>query len=202
MEYLDKKIMSFQRKKVEVFQEKYDLTEQRKKEILQTAKERKRFYTLIKRNIRVNPSSSRSAEMDFEEIQELKQKLEPSEKRIKAIEEKIGKLEFQETKQRLLNEVDILESMFHEVQWSIVKASIYEVSQKTYVESLKTVFKTVSKEEQERYVLPTPQDKIWNTLDWKPCADKLYSEARKGYYEALEKFLEKKRKEEKKNVVS
>jgi hypothetical protein len=190
--------MSFQRKIVGVFQEKYDLTEQRKQEILETAKERKRFYTLVKRNIRVEPSSSRSAEMDFQEIQELKQKLEPSEKRIKAIEAKLSLLEFQETKQRLLNEVDILESMFHEVEWSIVKAEIYEVSQKTYAEALKTVFKTLSKQEQEKHYFPTPQDKIWNTLDWKPHADKLYAEARKGYYENMEKLLAK-RKEDKKN---
>lgn len=187
MENLDKKVTAFQIKKASTFQEKQELKEQYRKEFMEGIKERKRLVILEKRNIMTEPSISRSAEMDYAEMKELKQKLEPSEKRVKAIEAKLRLLEFSETKQQLLNETEILESMFSEVEWSIVKAEIYEVSQRTYAEAMKTVKKTLSKQEQEKIYFPTPQDKIWNTLDWKPYADKLYSEARNGYYEALEK---------------
>jgi hypothetical protein len=196
MEYLDKKIMAFQQKKVEVFQEKHDLKEEYTKEFMKDIKERKRILILEERNIDVDPSSSRNAEEDYAEMKELKQKLEPSLAKTEQLEAKIKELQFSETRQSLLHEVDVLESMFHEVEWSIVKAEIYEVSQKTYAEALKTVFKTLSKQEQEKHYFPKPQDKFWNTLDWKPYADKLYSEARNGYYESLEKQKKEQEKAE------
>ena len=75
MEYLDKKIMAFQQKKVEVFQEKHDLKEEYTKEFMKDIKERKRILILEERNIDVDPSSSRNAEEDYAEMKELKQNI-------------------------------------------------------------------------------------------------------------------------------
>jgi hypothetical protein len=202
VEYLDKKVTALQKRKVEAFLETHELKEKWKKEVLETAKERKRMYTLIKRNIRVDPSSSRSAEMDIEEIKELKQKLNPSLAKTELIEAKIKELQFTETRKALLHEVDVAQSMFEETAWLLMKASLYEsahsaqeqLKQQRLAEmKAKSTANCKYSPQHEDYFLPKEKDL------WKSLAEEEFKRRQKKYFENLEKILEKKRKEAKKN---
>ena len=208
VKYLDKKITSFQRKKVDAFVETHELKEQRKKEILESPRQRKRLYTLKIRNAGVVPSSSRNAELDYEEIEELETVLKPSEDRIREIEERIETLKFAETKKALFHEVDIAQSMYEEVVWSLMKASLYEKAHsaqekiKTDVEQKWRKFEKEVKDKQgyEYKILPKYEG-FWKPEEkdlWKTLAEEEYRRQRNLYYSNLEKILNK-RKEDQKN---
>jgi len=192
--FLDKKILAFQRKKVEVFQEKHELKEEYRTEFMKGINERKRLVILEERNINVDPSSSRWAEEDFAEMDKITETLKPSENKIKEIKQRLETLKFSETKQRLNHEVDILESMFTEVQWSLVKASLYEKAHSAQEELIQERLADMKK----RGVIPQHEGylKSEDRDTWKKMAETEYEKRRKKYYENLEKIQNRRKKEQ------
>ena len=181
--------------------ETHELKEKWKKEVLETAKERKRMYTLIKRNIRVDPSSSRSAEMDIEEIKELKQKLKPSLDKTELIEAKIKELQLTETRKALLHEVDIAQSMFEDVVWLLMKASLFEEAHKWQENIIQKRLREMKRQETPNFKIIPLYEGYHVSEDrdtWRKLAETEFERRRKKYFENLEKIF-KKRKEDKKN---
>lgn len=196
VKYLDKKVMSFQRKKVEVFQEKHDLKDEYTKEFMKGINERKRVLLLEKRNIGVDPSSSRWVEEDFAEIKKLKETLKPSEDRIKEIEERIETLKFTETKQRLNHEVDVAQSMYEDVVWLLMKATLFEeahsAQEKLKNERLAEMKRKGILPQYEGYFKPKDRDL------WKSLAEDEFKRRQQKYFENLEKIFKKRKKEQEK----
>ena len=201
VKYLDKKVLAFQRKKVEVFQEKGELKEEYRKEFMKGINERKRFLILEKRNIKVDPSSSRWAEEDFAEMKKLKETLKPSEQKIKEIEERIETLKFTETKQRLNHDIDVAQSMYEDVVWLLMKATLFEEAHSAQ-EQLKQQRLAEMKGKSTPNCKIFPQyEGYWKPEEkdlWKTLAEEEFKRRQKKYYENLEKILEKRKKEHEK----
>jgi len=200
-ECLDKKVVAFQIKKASTFQEKYELRDEHRTEHMKGIKERKRFLLLEKRNIGVNPSSSRLVEMDFAEMKELEKKLEPSETRIKEIKQRLETLKFSETKQALLHDVDVAQSMYEDVVWLLQKASLYEVAHSAQDElknerlaemKAKDTPNCKTLPQHEGYFIPSEKD-LWKTL-----AEAEFKRRQKKYYENLEEIAHKRKLEREK----
>jgi hypothetical protein len=201
VECLDRKVLAFQKKKVEVFQEKGELKEEHRKEFLKGINERKRLLLLEKRNIDVDPSSSRWAEEDYAEMKELKRKLEPSEKRITEIKQRIETLKFAETKKALFHKVDIAQSMYESVVWLLVKASLFEEAHSAQEDlRLERIQEMKNKDtpnckyspQHEGYFLPEEKD-LWKTL-----AEAEFKRRQQKYYENLEKIQNKRKEDQEK----
>lgn len=201
VKYLDKKVLAFQRKKVEVFQEKGELKEEYRKEFMKGINERKRFLILEKRNIKVDPSSSRWAEEDFAEMKKLKETLKPSEQKIKEIEERIETLKFTETKQRLNHDIDVAQSMYENVVWLLMKATLFEMAHSAQ-EQLKNERLAEMKAKDTPNCKTLPQNEgYWKPEEkdlWKTLAEDEFKRRQKKYFENLEKILNKRKKEQEK----
>jgi hypothetical protein len=188
-EYLDKKVTAFQIKKAKTFQEKHELENEHRTEIMKGIHERKRFLLLEKRNIGVDPESSRLVEMDFQEMQELKKVLKPSDNRIAEIKQRLETLKFSETKEALNHDVDIAQSMYEDVVWLLQKASLYEEAHmwqdKIIAKRLAEAKKRGNKLQNDGYLKNEDRDA------WRKLAEAEYQKRRNKYFENLEKILAK-----------
>lgn len=193
---LDKKVTAFQIKKASTFQEKHDLNEEYRTEHMKGIKERKRFLLLEKRNIGIDPTSSRTVEMDFAEMKELEKTLKPSDDRIKEIKERIETLKFAETRQALNLDIDIAQSMYEDVIWLLQKASLYESAHSAQDELKNERLVEMKKRgvipQYEGYFKPSEKDL------WKSLAEAEFKKRQKTYYENLEKISHKRKLEKEK----
>ena len=200
-ECLDKKVVAFQIKKAKTFQEKHDLKNEHLTEHMKGIKERKRFLLLEKRNIGVDPSSSRFVEMDFEEMKALEKTLKPSDDRIKEIKERLETLKFSETKQALLHDVDVAQSIYEETVWLLIKASLYEEAHSAQDEiknerlaemKAKDTPNCKTLPQHEGYFIPSEKD-LWKTL-----AEAEFKRRLNKYYENLEEIFHRRKMEQEK----
>ena len=195
-EYLDKKVLAFQIKKASTFQEKHDLNEEHRTEHIKGIKERKRFLLLEKRNIGIDPSSSRTVEMDFAEMKELEKTLKPSDDRIAEIKQRLETLKFSETKQTLNHDVDVAQSMFDDVVWLLMKASLYEEAHSWQDKIIQKRLAEMNKKgilpQHEGYLKTEDRD------TWRKLAEEEFKRRQKTYYENLEKIFHKRKLEREK----
>lgn len=201
MKLLDKKVVALTRRKVGVFQEKHELKEEYRKEFMKGINERKRFLILEKRNINVDPSSSRWAEEDFAEMKKLKETLKPSEDRIKEIEERIETLKFAETRQALNHEVDIAQSMYEEVVWLLQKASLYEEAHRWQDKIIQKRLREIKAKDTPNFKFIPQYEGYLKNEDrdlWRKLAEAEYQKRRKTYFENLEKIQNEQKKEQEK----
>lgn len=188
-EYLDKKVTAFQIKKAKTFQEIHELKDEHRTEIMKEIKERKRLILLEKRNIGINPESSRTVEMDFQEMQELKKVLKPSDNRIAEIKQRLETLKFAEIREELNHEIDIAMSMYEETVWLLQKASLYEEAHmwqdKIIAKRVAEANKRGNKLQNDGYLKNEDRDA------WRKLAEAEYQKRRNKYFENLEKILAK-----------
>jgi hypothetical protein len=199
VKFLDKKISAFQRKKVDAFVETYELKEQRKQELLKNPKQLKRLYALRLRNASVKfPEESRSAEMDFAEMQELEKKLEPTLAKIKEVEERIEKLKFAETRKALLEDITTAENMAFEIELLTIKAYVFEFVHAIQETEQQRVIKELKSHDTPNYKsLPRFDGYYFSETgrnQWKGEAEKAWKDVEKQIYADLEKFLKEGKK--------
>lgn len=194
--FLDKKVVAFQIKKASTFQEKHDLKDEHRTEYMKGIKERKRFVFLEKRNIGINPESSRTVEMDFAEMKELEKTLKPSDDRIAEIKQRLETLKFSETKQALNHDVDVAQNMYEETVWLLIKASLYEEAHKwqdkIIQKRLGEMKKRGTKPQHEGYLKTEDRD------TWKKLAEAEFKRRQNKYFENLEEISHKRKLEQEK----
>ena len=194
--FLDKKVLAFQIKKASTFQEKHDLHEEHITEHMKGIKERKRFVLLEKRNIGVDPESSRLVEMDFAEMKELEKTLKPSDNRIAEIKQRLETLKFSETKQLLNHDVDVAQNMYEETVWLLIKASLFEEAHRWQDKIIEKRLAEMKKKgilpQHEGYLKSEDRD------TWKSLAEAEFKRRQNKYFENLEKISHKRKLEREK----
>jgi len=194
--FLDKKVVAFQIKKASTFQEKHDLKDEHRTEHMKGIKERKRFLLLEKRNIGVDPSSSRLVEMDFAEMKELEKTLKPSDDRIAEIKQRLETLKFSETKQLLNHDVDIAQNMYEETVWLLIKASLYEEAHKWQDKIIQKRLGEMNK----KGILPQHEG-YFKTEDrdtWRKLAEAEFKRRQNKYFSNLEEISHRRKLEKEK----
>lgn len=188
--YLKKKTDAFCRHK----QEKRNIKGEIVDELLLIGKERQRLRILETRNVGVESSSSRNAELDHEEIVKIEETIQPTMKKIDDLWKKIDGLNLDRDKKTLLEEIDVCQGLFEEVVWKLYEAQFYETAQEAETIALNEEYFKLSSEERKLFMIPDPEKggkdlEEWNKLSWKSLAEQKFAEFQTKYFRNLEKIL-------------